>query len=394
MIICFKCSQRTKTLLDRIVESEQYLDYGDAISSAVENLVAIQEELLTSKTLVIQHDGHTALTDELREQTNQLFPSPADDRRGQSIEFDQHAKRAVDASERSIRVPDLFTLNVQAASSIPVTVQPTDTWGKGQNVPLERWMFGQYNKLLPAKASCRALANLTARSGKGVALLEAAELISREATVLGRTLAHYDKRNRASRGNALATAFPTSVKDDAEKSRLRYAHQFVATVNKQGQVSGLLIDLKLVNSGSGKLNRLSLTEAGKQFALLENPAIDALEPQGGLRLSSEEVSFLLDHIASRVPVEDFAYRCILAAVSDGANTPSKIDQALRRHISAGKEGSLSESFLASQRSGAISRMEDLRLIVRERVGVRVSYALTEAGQRYMAGKVAQGTQEA
>jgi hypothetical protein len=88
-----------------------------------------------------------------------------------------------------------------------------------------------------------------------------------------------------------------------------------------------------------------------------------------LRFSPEEVSFLLDHISSHVPAEDFAYRSIIAAVRQGADSPDKMDQALRRYVSAGKAGTLSKSFLASQRSGAISRMEDLRLVVREREGV-------------------------
>jgi hypothetical protein len=59
-------------------------------------------------------------------------------------------------------------------------------------------------------------------------------------------------------------------------------------------------------------------------------------------------------------------------------------------MSSDKEKTLSESFLASQRSGAISRMEDLRLVLRVRDGVRVFYDVTDIGERYMARSVAQG----
>ena len=111
-----------------------------------------------------------------------------------------------------MRVPELFLLDNQITSSIPVTTQPTDVWIRGDEVPLERWIFGQHNKLLPAKASCRALASLTARSEKGIPLQEAADLISREATVLGQFLVHHDERKGAIRSDALATAFPSSAK--------------------------------------------------------------------------------------------------------------------------------------------------------------------------------------
>jgi hypothetical protein len=288
-----------------------------------------------------------------------------------------------------MRIPDLFLLDGKVSSSIPVIRQPADLWARGQDIPLERWIFGQYNKLLPAKASCRALANLTARNEEGIPLQEAAEQISKEAVVLGQVLAHYDNQRGVTRGDALATAFPTSVKDHAEKSRSRYANHFVATMNKQGQVSGLLMDLKLMNYKEGKLHRLLLTEAGKKFALLPNPVLDGSEPYGSSRFSSEEVSFLLDHVLSSVPAEDFAYRSLLAAIRNGANSPNKLDQALHRYISAGKEGTLSKSFLASQRSGAISRMEDLRLVTRLREGVRVSYSNTDTGEHYLVRDVAQ-----
>jgi hypothetical protein len=52
---------------------------------------------------------------------------------------------------------------------------------------------------------------------------------------------------------------------------------------------------------------------------------------------------------------------------------------MKQSLSEDRAGDLSQSFLASQRSGAVSRMSDLGLIERRREGVRVFYAATEDG---------------
>jgi hypothetical protein len=382
VIICFRCSARTKALLDNILEAEQYEDYSEVIASAVENLAILQEDLSDgAQTVIIQADGQAPVAAESPLRGSSSYERSGGAHRNEETLTEEPTGFSSIAGN-SIEVPDLFWLKNEIAPSVPVMHQRSDVWAKGQDVPLERWIFGQYNKLLPAKASCRALANLSYWDKGGVPLQEAAERISMDAVMLGQVLARRDKASGATRGDALTTAFP-SADENAEKSRLRYANQFVATVNKQGQVSGLLIDLKLINYKEGKQHRLFLTEAGKHFAFLSNPVLDDAEQDNTWKFRPDERSFLLEHISTSVPVEDFAYRSILDAVNDGANTPKKIDRALHKYISPEKEETLTESFLASQRSGAISRMEDLGLVVRIREGVRVTYSITEAGNRYM-----------
>jgi hypothetical protein len=84
-----------------------------------------------------------------------------------------------------------------------------------------------------------------------------------------------------------------------------------------------------------------------------------------------------------VPVEVFAYRVILGAVSDGQTSPDQIDTAMKAYLDGQRADTLSQSFLASQRSGAVSRMSDLGLIERRRDGVRVSYTATEDGLAFL-----------
>ena len=115
---------------------------------------------------------------------------------------------------------------------------PTDMWARSQEVPLDRWVLGQYNRLLPAKVNARALVNLFAQNGgKAMALSEAATTLATIAAELGRVLAAWDEQAGVHRDNALATAFPTSV-GDVDKALTRYANQFVVYCNKQGELSG------------------------------------------------------------------------------------------------------------------------------------------------------------
>ncbi|MCG8554028.1 MAG: hypothetical protein MJD61_01885 [Proteobacteria bacterium] len=166
---------------------------------------------------------------------------------------------------------------------------------------------------------------------------------------------------------------------------LRYASQFVASTNSNGQLSGLLVSFKLINRLVGSRSPVGLTEAGWAFAALKNPVLD--QPEGladAPRFTPEEVGFLLKHIARSVPAERFAYRSILEAVEAGNTSPDSLDRALSKYRSQGQDREASTSFLSSQRSGAVSRMSDLGLVQRSRAGVRVEYGITELGNKFLA----------
>jgi hypothetical protein len=129
--------------------------------------------------------------------------------------------------------------------------------------------------------------------------------------------------------------------------------------------------------------KLLLTKAGYDFAMLQNPVLDGPQEEVAGKFSAAEVEFLLLHIGEAVPEEAFAYRAIMEAVKEGKDTPEKLDNALKRYIPKGRQPALTQSFLSSQRSGAVSRMADLGLIERQREGQRVTYVITEAGQNYL-----------
>lgn len=383
MIICFNCSPETKKLLDSLLETGQYIDYAEVISIAVANQVILQGQIRDRGALVISENGAS-----VTELVN--LPPQSGRETAENLGVMSNSSKVKKSNLKSalikqdIEIPTIFHLNGLDVKNVPasVTTLPSDFWIKGQIVPLDRWLFGQYNKLLPAKVNCRALAHCMREEPKGVLLDEAISKIAEQAVVLGDYLNRHDEQNEVGRDDALSIAFPsTSNKDD--KGRVRYANQFIASVNKLGQVSGLLIDLKLINSKGGKKPRLLLTDIGWQFASLQNPILDGNQESPTKKFTNEEVSLLLDHIAQNVPVEDFAYRAILMAISEGANSPDRIDESLQKYVPRDTDRNLSDSFLSSQRSGAISRMADLELVERVRDGVRVSYIITDRGQHYL-----------
>jgi hypothetical protein len=268
-------------------------------------------------------------------------------------------------------------------SCVTVEVLPIDNPPK--SFTLDRWLFGQYNKLLPCKVNCRALVRLMNTQEYGVSLQEATRQITEAAARLGDYLADHDRRHRIGRDDALATAFPRSG-PDAEKSRARYANQFVGNINSQGVLFGLLWEYHLAGLSSGNGTRLLPTEQALHLARLSNPILDGCQTEPTQKFSSEETAFLLEHIRSSVPVEAFAFRTLIHAIANGADTPDKLDEALHVLVPTDSNRSLSPSFLISQRSGALSRMADLGLITRERKGVRVLYRVTQDSETFMANR--------
>jgi hypothetical protein len=381
MILCFKCSTDVKDKMDIMLQNEQYNDYSEMISIAISNLWILEQE--------VSHNGHFVI-----EKTGSLasIPRPNSKRkrgkttsRGKQVLHPQ-AQRMLIHPEQSINqppsIPDIFLLHEQDNLHINTLEPQCDNLDTGKIFTLDRWLFGQYNKLLPAKASCRALAHMASTYEKGIPLAVAGSEIARDASELGDWLISRDYQNKVGRDDALSTAFPRSG-PESEKSRVRYANQFVGSINFHGQLSGLLSDYRLAALATADPPELLLTTHGLAFAKLSNPVIDGTQREMTRKFSSEENSFLMDLIRQFVPAEDFAFRTLIKAVLDGADTPDKLGEALLSLTPSDSNRSLSNSFLASQRSGALSRMADIGLIMRVRQGVRVTYAITDLGRNYV-----------
>ncbi len=405
MIICFNCTAETKDQLDRLIATGSYRDYGEAIAASVSNQVLMEQEVAEKGPIVIRGSSS--------------FPSPAPSAPVMDEPEPRMPPQAAKAARKSTRqhkvsgntkgsgngavsrsvvelppvgpaaIPAMFTRDgFPAAPPKGLAELPSDMWAPGQTVPLERWVLGQHNRLLPVKVNSRALVRLFAEHLKGLPIGPTAEHVAAEAAMFGDYLCALDEARKASRDDALATAFPTTA-EESDKGRLRYANQFVVYQNSRGELSGLMVDLKLINVVTQRKERFIVpTRVAWEFARLSNPVLD--DPAEGTteKFSPEERLLLLRHIVSSVPVEAFAYRAILDAVQGGNNTPDKIDAALKTYVTEDRAEQLSQSFLASQRSGAVSRMSDLGLVERQRDGVRVFYVATEQGRVFLAQSIA------
>lgn len=355
MVICFECSRETKEQLNELLSSGKYSGLSEVVAVAVAN------QLVLTKSAGGEPVVHGA-----REGDMQILNART-----------SHPTDSV--SLRVHRIPPFFVLKPDyRAEPIASPPQPVRNLKRHENVSQAHWIFGQHNKLLPVKASCRGIANLLADTPTGIEVEEAARMVATQATDLGAYLQSIDDKFNRVRDDMLSTAFPG--RSDPDKGRIRYANQFVSGMTKQGQLTGLLVDLGLLNRVTTDSAKVSLTEAGWRLAQLPNPVLDGQAENPIAKFSPEERGFLASHIESNVVVERSAYLQILGAIHSGHDTPEGLRAAFNK---VERETTKNKLYFSTQRAGAISRMVDLGLLRRDRVGTRVTYAITENGAAFL-----------
>lgn len=159
MIICFRCTAEAKADLDRLVASGLYRDYDEAIAAAVRNQVLMEQEVGDRGAIII---GEVAV--------GPSRPAPPNGRAGDptgmshDAERNKRSKSGIPPKQEpmlSATVPPVFLLaGFPEEPPKGLTELPGDMWAAGQMIPLDRWVLGQYNRLLPAKANARALVRL------------------------------------------------------------------------------------------------------------------------------------------------------------------------------------------------------------------------------------------
>ena len=371
MLICFDARPEAKKALDGILATGQFRDISEAVSMALVNYQLLQQ--------TVPQGGH-------------IFPVVApglDADLPETVRVTANRSTAQATSSRPtttagvavLGIPEAFALKAETSDGINLLPMPSVSEPGALNLPPARWLFGQFNKFLPVKATCRALLNLLLENPAGIPMTEATNKISHAACGLGDYLNTLDDRLQARREDAFAAAFPSSTIEGGGESRLRFGNQFVASMRRD-QLSGFPAALKLVAIDTAKEPRLSLTKAGADFALLENPILDAPGTPATRKLTLEEVEFLLAHIIRSVPEETSAYASILDAIKSGTNTPDAVDKCLRQRFNLLTDQAITKTFLTTQRTGAISRLVDLGLLARQKEGLRVTYIITQPGKDF------------
>ena len=245
-------------------------------------------------------------------------------------------------------------------------------------------LWGQYNRVFPVKIAVRRLANMiqeqneddTPVSGNGLRWIEL-EHFQEETAQLARnyglSIKEYDRKKSRGRGEKIASGLPTG--DDAAKSKDRFMTHFIGYSDRNDKLTGAPPNLNFVDISDEDLARIGITEAGLSFAAIFNPLLDE-GPDADESLSTDERSFYMDHVRENLPAEYEAMVETAQAIDDGANRPN----SLTEHI-AKMNTDWSGSQSSTMRSGLVSRMYELGLITRERIGQRgVAYELTDAGQ--------------
>jgi len=356
MLIYIRVEDKLKKRADELVSRGLYPDFNTLATVALENLLMAEGESAQGTGKIVSATLAPAVASVAS--ANVVTAPPT------KVELSKSAQW-----NNSITVPEKLI--------IPF---PADLFRPDQSVPVEKWVFGQQNRVLPAKVNARLFIMLIAERGSEVELFEAASEISSRAVHVFEYLSGLDKRFGHGKDDLLSTGFP---EPGSEKATSRYANHFAAYESTQGNLTGMLIQWKLVGVKRLKNKTYLLpTQACLDFAALLNPLLDKpVNQKPNEKFSAEETSWAVEHIRNHVPVEASAFTTILSGLRAGFTTPDAIDRFVREH--AREKSDVSPAFISTQRSGAFSRMADLNLVKRQREGTKVIYVITEFGNRWL-----------
>lgn len=380
MIAAFRCSPILKERVDSLVAAGHYRDFSSFCVTAIENQLLLEEGHAPEEASAPRSKGG------LRQPIGRHSASAAVTQaaRTQALAASRQGSSRALADDVGGAIPEELTLsNLGAEAPFELPDVFADLFSFDQQVPVDRWLFGQYNRVLPVKLSIRALAAIAANEGKHALVLESVGArIADVAARVGDFLRSQDRKLARHRDDAFATAFPESD-SEGQKSRVRYQNQFVGHTVR-GEQSGALVGLKLATIQVLKNKPHILpTSVGWQFGLLPNPVLDPSETRVDEKFSRAEKDFLLAHIREHIPVELFAYRVLLSMLDLGIGSPEAMNEVLLRLLTEGKFADNNRELVTTQRSGALARMTDLGLVNHERDGRRVSRVLTPEGRRFL-----------
>lgn len=254
-------------------------------------------------------------------------------------------------------------------------------------------LWGQYNRIFPVKLVVRAVANggtpqTTLDGADGwVRLHPLGDRIADAARTLGREIEHYDDRRGRGRGEKLSTGLP--VGDDEDRSKDRFETHFVGRAEGTGDLTGAPPHLLFVDIRNAEgTEEIGLTDAGREFASLQNPLLDE-GPDADHTLSATEREFYLEHVHEELPEEHQAMVTVGKAIRDGDDRPADLTNRV-----AFLNTEWSESQAQTIRSGLTSRMYELGLVDRTRVSQRgIAYELTDEGVRFLDDATADTTDD-
>jgi hypothetical protein len=278
---------------------------------------------------------------------------------------------------KTTAIADRFQLSIPAKEPQVVTTSPLN------NSIREMPIWGQINRLAPAKFVLRALLNSLAGSDEKFINLKRFGGEAAEKAIAFRLFAKKkDKTNRV-RGTELYVAFP---KRDLS-SQQRFLNYYVGKAPLQRWTDSVLTGLSLasIEKDEEGTQIIGLTELGLQFALLHSPLVDDFFLEGreiASSFSNDEVEFLIGNIRSNRPGEFDFLKFTLTSIRNGADTPvtlrGKVDEFLRNR-DFGFE--ISDKVTNTMQVGAIGRLLELGLLKIEKDAQKSKYVISERGEK-------------
>ena len=250
-------------------------------------------------------------------------------------------------------------------------------------------LWGQINRLVPAKFVLRLLINQITLSGSEKTDLKSFSAYVAENATLART--YIEKRDKAHRirGEELYVALPKKN----PKSQQRFINFYVGKLPSGRWTDGVLTGLSLarIDQVEDGTIMMGLTEAGREFACLLSPLIDDLLIDGKQienPFSVEEVEFLLNHLKSSRPGEFEYLISVLKFVREGATTPLGLHQKISRFLQDRYiGGKVSEKVVNTMQVGAIGRLVEMRLLGIKKDGQKSKYLITSDGEALLSCEV-------
>lgn len=265
--------------------------------------------------------------------------------------------------------------------TVPTVAPPSE--GRLDSGPL----WGQYNRIFPVKLVVRRLANViqdqnedgTSTPHDSIQWIDFDQFRKETAKLArnyGLQVKQYDEEKSRGRGEKLSAGLPTS--ESLQKSIERFQTHFIGKSRRDGNLGGAAPHLLFVDITNKDVSRIGITEAGLEFAELYSPLLDkgsdADDP-----LSNDERTFYIDHVRKELSAEFNAMVDLAEAIENGIDRPDSLTEQV-----AQMDDSWSESQASTIRSGLVSRMHELGLVTRERIGQRsIAYQLTSEGKDFI-----------
>ncbi len=339
-------SQTHSKKIESLIKSQHYNTVDQFITVAIENQLHIEEDEITTKRASDISDNEVK-------------------RNYKNLIYAEHL--AIPEATPTFVTPPAFNQLVCIKAGLPEH---------------QCWMWGQINRIFPIKLALRCLVKQLS-GGEWVELEKYKDEAARIALEFGKMIKAYEDKRNKKREDRISAGLPSSSEDpsDRVKSLTRYKSQFIGGLRKDSKLDGAMLFLRFANIIKNDKGEevIGITETGFEFARIENPVIDFSEYEQSL--SEEEANYYIMHIYKNVPGEFNAIQWLLQKISTGISERTKLNNEITEEF--GNIWEKSDAVINTQRAGLMSRISELKLIDKNKIGIQVEYLISENGNKFL-----------